>query len=105
VASARRFVGSVFAGLLDEPRHRDVELLVSEVVTNGVVHAATAMELVVCAEDHHVRVELIDHGAGEPEIRSTTGSDGGFGLRIVEHLALRWGVRHGRGAKAVWFEL
>jgi anti-sigma regulatory factor (Ser/Thr protein kinase) len=105
VASARRFVGSVCAGLLDEPRHRDLELLVSEIVTNGVVHAATTMELVICGEDEHVRVELVDHGAGEPQIRSTTGSDGGFGLRIVERLALRWGVRHNRGAKAVWFEL
>jgi anti-sigma regulatory factor (Ser/Thr protein kinase) len=105
VASARRFVVSVVADLLDDARRRDVELLVSEVVTNGVLHAATTMQLVICAEQEHVHVELIDHAAGEPQIRPEAGSEGGFGLRIVSQLATRWGVRHEAGAKAVWFEV
>ena len=105
VATARRFVASVFGEQLDESRRRDLEVMVSEIVTNGVLHAATTMELVVSAYDDVVRVELVDHAVGEPAIRAETGADGGFGLRIVAAMARRWGVRHEIGAKAVWFEV
>jgi anti-sigma regulatory factor (Ser/Thr protein kinase) len=106
VATARRFVTSVFADDLDEARLHDLEVLVSEVVTNGVVHAATTMELVVELRDDVARVEIVDHGPGEPAIRDIeNGEDGGFGLRIVEAMARRWGVRHDVDSKAVWFEI
>jgi anti-sigma regulatory factor (Ser/Thr protein kinase) len=106
VATARRFVTSVLADELDEARLHDLEVVVSEVVTNGVVHAATTMQLVVEIRGDVARVELIDHGPGEPAIRTSPGdADGGFGLRIVEAMARRWGVRHDVGAKAVWFEI
>jgi anti-sigma regulatory factor (Ser/Thr protein kinase) len=106
VATARRFVTSVLSGELDEARLHDIEVLVSEVVTNGVVHAATTMELVVELHGDVARIELVDHGPGEPAIRSTeAGADGGFGLRIVEAMARRWGVRHDVDSKAVWFEI
>ena len=70
VATARRFAASVTAGQLDESGQRDLGVLVSEVVTNGVVHAATTMELIVGSHDGNVRVELVDHSPGEPHIRS-----------------------------------
>jgi anti-sigma regulatory factor (Ser/Thr protein kinase) len=105
VATARRFAASVTAHRLDDARQRDLSVLVSELVTNGVVHAATTMELIIGAIDGVVRVELVDHSGDEPHIRPETGADGGFGLRIVEAMARRWGVRHEDGAKTVWFEL
>jgi anti-sigma regulatory factor (Ser/Thr protein kinase) len=105
VATARRFVGSVLCEQLDEARLHDVEVLVSEIVTNGVMHAATTMELVVELREGVAHIELVDHGPGEPEIRESANADGGFGLRIVAAMARRWGVRHGDGAKAVWFEV
>jgi two-component sensor histidine kinase len=95
----------VTADQLDDAAQRDLSVLVSEVVTNAVVHAATTRELLVGAHAGRVRVELVDHAAGEPRIRPDTGADGGFGLRIVTALARRWGVRHDNGAKTVWFEL
>jgi anti-sigma regulatory factor (Ser/Thr protein kinase) len=105
VATARRFVGAVLGDQLDEARLHDLEVVVSEVVTNGVMHAATTMELIVEMQGDVAHVELLDHAPGDPAIRRATGADGGFGLRIVEAMARRWGVRHDVGAKAVWFDI
>jgi hypothetical protein len=48
-------------------------------------------------------VEVADHGPGfDPDIRHETP---GFGLRLVDKLASRWGVeRSARGCR-VWFEV
>jgi anti-sigma regulatory factor (Ser/Thr protein kinase) len=107
VASARRFVTAVLDEIVDDARRRDIELLVSELVTNGVLHAATTMELVVCvdADNGTVRVELVDEVHAAPYVRPEPGADGGFGLRIIAGLAQDWGVdQHDRG-KTVWFEI
>ena len=105
VAPARRFVVSVLAAQLDEARLHDVEVLVSEIVTNGVMHAATTMELIVELRDDVAHVELVDHAPGHPAIRPDTGADGGFGLRIVSAMARGWGVRRSDDCKAVWFDI
>jgi anti-sigma regulatory factor (Ser/Thr protein kinase) len=85
-----------------------VSLLTSELVGNAVRHAGNLhpREKIVfharLAADH-VRVEVADHGQGfDPEVRHDTA---GFGLRLVDKLASRWGVeRTGRGCR-VWFEV
>ena len=105
VATARRFVTSVLSDELDEARLHDLEVLVSEVVTNGVMHAATTMELAVELRDDVAHVELVDHAPGEPAIRDMAGSEGGFGLRIVAAMASRWGVHHSDDSKTVWFDI
>ena len=80
------------------------ELLTSELVTNAVVHATTEILLRVEANPSLVRVEVSDAGAGLPAIR--TPDVGGYGLRIVDRLASRWGVDPaGANGKVVWFEL
>jgi anti-sigma regulatory factor (Ser/Thr protein kinase) len=94
-------------GLTGELDHT-VALLTSEVVGNAVRHsgAANPAERIVfharLSEDH-VRVEVVDHGPGfDPEVRHDAA---GFGLRLVDRLATRWGVeRTARGCR-VWFEL
>jgi anti-sigma regulatory factor (Ser/Thr protein kinase) len=85
-----------------------VSLLTSEVVGNAVRHAGTLdpREKIVFharMSDDHVRVEVADHGPGfDPEVRHDTP---GFGLRLVDKLASRWGVeRTARGCR-VWFEV
>lgn len=85
-----------------------VSLLTSELVGNAVRHAGpqnTADRIVFHARlsDDHVRVEVADHGPGfDPEIRHDAA---GFGLRLVDKLATRWGVdRTARGCR-VWFEV
>jgi anti-sigma regulatory factor (Ser/Thr protein kinase) len=85
-----------------------VSLLTSELVGNAVRHAGSLdpnERLVFHARlgEDHVRVEVADHGQGfDPEIRHDTA---GFGLRLVDKLASRWGVeRTARGCR-VWFEV
>lgn len=85
-----------------------VSLLTSELVGNAVRHAGplTPSERIVFhakLSDDHVRVEVADHGPGfDPEVRHETS---GFGLRLVDKLATRWGVeRSARGCR-VWFEV
>jgi anti-sigma regulatory factor (Ser/Thr protein kinase) len=85
-----------------------VSLLTSELMGNAVRHAGPLSpgERIVfharLSEDH-VRVEVADHGPGfDPDVRHATP---GFGLRLVDKLASRWGVeRGGRGCR-VWFEV
>ena len=104
-SSARRFVASVTEGIVDDQRAHDLEVLVSEVVSNAVLHAETTMELVVASYDGIVRVELVDHGPGSPHVRPDPGATGGYGLRIVEGLARGWGVEPHPHGKTVWFEI
>jgi anti-sigma regulatory factor (Ser/Thr protein kinase) len=88
----------------------DLQLLVSELVTNGVRHADLApgqrIELRVQVAAGRVRVEVEDPGPGfrpRPR-RSGDRRDDGWGLYLVEHIADRWGVIDGPPS-IVWFEM
>ena len=82
-----------------------VELLTSELVTNAVRHAATAIVLTVAAEASTVRVEVSDLDPHLPSMCANPGI-GGYGLRIVDGLATRWGVeQRPNDGKTVWFEI
>jgi PAS domain S-box-containing protein len=82
-------------------------LLTSEVVTNAIVHAGTAIELRVQADRSGVRVSVGDESNAVPTQRhygrtSTTGR----GMAMVELLATNHGmVSTSAGGKTVWFEL
>jgi anti-sigma regulatory factor (Ser/Thr protein kinase) len=85
----------------------EARLLVSELVTNSVVHGeGDAIRLVVDL-DHRgrLRCEVIDAGDGfVPVARAADRTEsGGWGLELVERLSDRWGVRE--GSTHVWFEL
>ena len=88
-------------------RHReDVRLMVSELVTNAIVHAASSCEVSVNQTDQMLRVEVTDGSDITPEPRRAKITDvNGRGLFIVESLADRWGVRSLVAGKSVWFEL
>ena len=103
---ARRLVGEVLeeAGL--EALADVATLLVSETVTNAVLHAATDVGLTVLAEDGELRVEVRDGSSVLPGIRhyedeATTGR----GVGLVELLATGWGVDAEPDGKTVWFTL
>lgn len=82
----------------------DLQLIVSELVTNSLRYGPgekIEVEIAV-TEDGAITGEVKDHGGGEIMMRETADEGGGFGLRIVDALASRWGVC---GRTHVWFEL
>jgi len=85
----------------------DALLVVSEMVTNAVTHAATACELRISVDAAVVRIDVIDQGAGTPEPlpRSETRGNG-RGLHLIDALTAAWGVEPADGSgKTVWAEL
>jgi anti-sigma regulatory factor (Ser/Thr protein kinase) len=85
----------------------DATLLVSELVTNAVLHARAPVDVVVRKGRHSVRVEVFDEGTGVPQVSfSELDSLHGRGLGLVQAVATRWGVSEDHeGGKTVWFEL
>jgi CheY-like chemotaxis protein len=85
----------------------DCAIVVSELVTNAVVHAGSRSELRLSNHPHSVRVAVVDYGTGTPEPLAPSDSRlGGRGLQIVSSLATAWGVDGADGGrKLVWAEL
>jgi anti-sigma regulatory factor (Ser/Thr protein kinase) len=104
-ARARARVTEALRGELDPEQLATARLLVSELVTNAVVHGQGTVELRAELNDDRLRVEVIDQGGGlEAEVREQDFDEvGGQGLRIVDAEASRWGVHE--GTTHVWFEL
>jgi PAS domain S-box-containing protein len=105
-ASARRFVRSALGGVASELADT-AQLLVSELVTNAVVHARTDVDVDVLVRDGRVRVRVVDERPGRAPVpqRCPPYAGTGQGLALVEQLASRHGVETGEAHKAVWFEL
>jgi two-component sensor histidine kinase len=81
-------------------------LLTSELVTNGVIHARTDLEIRLDLTLDAIRVEVVDLGGGCPVAEEAPpDADKGRGLMIVSNLATRWGVGLEADRTAVWFEL
>jgi anti-sigma regulatory factor (Ser/Thr protein kinase) len=100
-AAARVMVHEHADGMGDHAA--DVALLVSELVTNAVRYGDAPITVAITLDDGVLRVDVTDTGAGDRPSRKPAGTDGGFGLQLVEMLAHRWGVM--AGATHVWFEL
>jgi anti-sigma regulatory factor (Ser/Thr protein kinase) len=108
-ASARRFVRASLrrAGLADA-RIDDAALLVSELVTNALVHARGSVRVRILCDVNAIRIEVGDADDHEEEVTMQPLSPergSGRGLRIVDVLARRWSTRSRPDGKAVWFEL
>ena len=98
-ASARRHATAQLAAV--DPRSReDIVLVVSELVTNAVLHGSGAIRLRLIVNEYCVRVEVDDDQAsmGSPSLQSR-------GLDIVSAISTSCGTcPHGRG-KTVWAEV
>ena len=99
---ARSRAASVLAG---SPELDTVLVLVSELVTNAVLHTSHGAELRIFGAGDTIRVEVEDRATGIPESPPTVGAHGGFGLRIVAAMATRWGNAPAAGGKVMWFEV
>ena len=72
-------------------------LLVTELVSNAVVHARTEMFLVVDVVPGRIELRVQDGSPDDPERRELDPhSSSGRGLAIVDELATTWGVDHER---------
>jgi anti-sigma regulatory factor (Ser/Thr protein kinase) len=108
VGAARTYVAG---SIPDAPTGvRDsVALMVSELATNALTHAAGGFDVSVQRTPDDVTVSVSDRGEGMPVLQAPPSSEPhGRGLRIVDRLADEWGVSssdgHERG-KTVWFRL
>jgi PAS domain S-box-containing protein len=107
-AAARRFVADVLGGWSLSVDDVDVaELLVSELVTNAVLHTAGGIDVRVRQECGAVRVSVADESGERVARLESAEVDGtsGRGLLLVDQLSARWGVDEGGIGKTVWFEL
>jgi len=92
---------------LDPDLDHTVCLLTSEIVTNAVRHAQLGEDdrIIVAARltPDYARIEVRDNGPGfDPEHRHHAS---GYGLRLMDMLASRWGVDRDGGGNRVWFEV
>lgn len=106
VRRARRHFTALLGNEIDDLRARaDIELVISELVTNAIRHAGGNGTLRLSTNDRDVRIEVDD---GQQEIRprsADVNEFGGRGLALVATLTRRWGVvKHGTG-KTVWAEM
>ncbi|MBV9093883.1 MAG: SpoIIE family protein phosphatase [Streptosporangiaceae bacterium] len=135
VSEARRLAAQTFRSWGMGAEQTELAcLLVSEVVTNAVLHASITpspgaeldldIEPLLMAQSAPARgtakefalrlrrgasavwVEVFDPDLRLPRIRTAGETDeGGRGLYLVEQLATRWGSRPTSDGKAVWFEM
>lgn len=108
-AAARGALGPL-EGAMDRETLESTTLLVTELVTNAVLHAGLRSEdwigLTVEVSDDRVRARVTDRGAGfarpppDPQVEDPSG----WGLFLVSRLADRWGIERGRET-LVWFEI
>lgn len=101
-------MAEVLSGWDDHQRVEAAALLVSELVTNAIVHGDGPIQLSVDRTQHHavLRVEVVDHGAGMPAAQVVPADAlSGRGLAIVDAVADRWGIQPTSTGKRVWFEL
>lgn len=81
-------------------------LLVSEVVTNALLHAGTPIDVAAFLDDDGLRVEVGDGSLHLPvRRRYATMAGTGRGLLMLEQMVDDWGVARHRSGKTVWFRL
>jgi anti-sigma regulatory factor (Ser/Thr protein kinase) len=102
-AFARREVRRSFAVMLHQRVLDDLYVVVSELVSNGVVHGKGAIRLRLQVGAGDVWGEVVDAGGGfEHDLREAGPlATSGRGLLIVDRLTTRWGVHE--GTTHVWF--
>ena len=111
IGLAREFVtASLGAG---HPCGGVLELIVSELVTNSIVHSRSGHDggmvtVALAGDGRRARVEVTDDGGLElPRLRAVGfGAESGRGLHLVEALADVWGCGRGPGGTTItWAEV
>ncbi|MET8144492.1 ATP-binding protein [Sphaerisporangium sp. NPDC005288] len=108
VSVAREFVKAKLGK--DHPALDDVTLLVSELVTNSVLHSNSrnggriTLALADCRDLIHV--DVVDAGGQTaPEVHGDMYAEGGRGLMLVQTLSHRWAVHDDAAGRTVWCQV
>jgi hypothetical protein len=105
VRAARRLTSATLRNLPGE-LSSDAELVVTELVTNAVLHGEPPICFRLRGRRGRVRIEVEDAAHSMP-LRGRGSAEGmtGRGLAVVESLTTAWGVEPADEGKAVWAEL
>ena len=104
VGSARRLLRDAMSRGGTNAHIDDAVLVLSEIVTNALVHTGNDFTVLVWSTPGGTRVEVEDSGTHLPIRRRYADTAGtGRGLQLVEELADRWGAQRRGSGKAVWF--
>lgn len=107
-ATARRVVDAVLPAWDYDDLRFDAELVVSELVTNAVMHApgADTLELELIRRESGLRIALADGSAVRPIIKELSEEHtSGRGMVIVQAVASAWGSEEQPGGKRVWVDI
>jgi anti-sigma regulatory factor (Ser/Thr protein kinase) len=105
-AQARRIIAEELSSRVPAAVVDDVKLMVSELVTNGIVHGSVEEPAPVMLDlcvNGDVRCRVLDHGRGFAKRVRQEAPGGGWGLQVVEQLADRWGMQCSPHRTEVWF--
>jgi anti-sigma regulatory factor (Ser/Thr protein kinase) len=111
VQAARFFTSQTLGG--EHPCEPVAVLLVSEIVTNSVMHSDSRLPggmitVTVTGTARTARVEVRDAGGPtlpSPKAAGDATAEDGRGLRLVDHLADRWAYRRDATGLTTWFEV
>jgi PAS domain S-box-containing protein len=105
VGGARRFVRKTLASWQLTSLMDVAQLLVSELVSNALLHAGHPTQLRLI-RDRVLSIAVADTDARAPRVRHADADDeGGRGMHLINELAYRWGSRGTQDGKLVWLEL
>lgn len=103
--AARRFVDDVLTRADREALAYVATMLVSELVTNAVLHASSELTVVVRLDGAQGRIEVHDRSPQLPMRKHYSALSGtGRGLLMVERVASHWGAEPTSNGKIVWAE-
>jgi CheY-like chemotaxis protein len=106
VGSARAFAQRALEGWCEGDLGDTVTLLLSELVTNAVVHAASAPNVAIHLLPDRIHVEVADADPAELHpLEASPDAESGRGLLLVDALAYRWGQVALPDGKVVWFDV
>jgi anti-sigma regulatory factor (Ser/Thr protein kinase) len=105
--TGRRWLSALLADWGVTGRVADLEVALSEVVTNAVVHARSEAEVTVRAGAGKVLVTVSDRGAHGDALphHLPVGATRGRGLGIVADVTDAWGSQRTTSGQRVWFEV
>lgn len=106
VSAARHLLADVLASWGLAPLRDTATLLVSETVTNALLHARSSADVRVHRTADGIEVEVRDLDARLPSPRAVDLDDEtGRGLHLLDELSVAWGAEPSDSGKCVWFRL